>query len=108
MRAILERSNLLKSLSHVHRVVERRNTIPILSNVLLVADGANLQMKATDLDLEVSEATPASIESGGATTVPAHLLYDIVRKLPDGAEVMLKTDENGNAMTVSAATNGCR
>ena len=60
MRAILERSNLLKSLSHVHRVVERRNTIPILSNVLLVADGANLQMKATDLDLEVSEATPAS------------------------------------------------
>ena len=108
MRVILERSNLLKSLNHVHRVVERRNTIPILSNVLLVADGANLQMKATDLDLEVSEATPASIESGGATTVPAHLLYDIVRKLPDGAEVMLKTDENGNAMTVSAGRSNFR
>jgi len=108
MRAILERSNLLKSLNHVHRVVERRNTIPILSNVLLSADGASLEMKATDLDLEVTEATPAKVERGGATTVPAHLLYDIVRKLSDGAEVMLKTDEDGNAMTVTSGRSSFR
>jgi DNA polymerase III subunit beta len=100
MRVVLERSNLLKSLGHVHRVVERRNTIPILSNVLLSVDGTSLEMKATDLDLEVTEAAPASIEQAGATTVPAHLLYDIVRKLPDGAEVMLKMDENGQTMSV--------
>lgn len=100
MRVILERSNLLKSLNHVHRVVERRNTIPILSNVLLNADGASLEMKATDLDLEVTEATPANVEQAGATTVPAHLLYDIVRKLSEGAEVMLKTDESGSSMSV--------
>lgn len=100
MRVILERSNLLKSLNHVHRVVERRNTIPILSNVLLSAQGSSLEMKATDLDLEVTEATAASMEQTGATTVPAHLLYDIVRKLPEGAEVMLKTDESGNSMSV--------
>jgi len=100
MRVILERSNLLKSLNHVHRVVERRNTIPILSNVLLSAQGASLEMKATDLDLEVTEATAASVEQTGATTVPAHLLYEIVRKLPEGAEVMLKTDESGNSMSV--------
>ena len=100
MRVILERSNLLKSLNHVHRVVERRNTIPILSNVLLSTEGASLELKATDLDLEINEATPASVEQAGATTVPAHLLYDIVRKLPDGAEVMLKTDESGAAMSV--------
>jgi DNA polymerase-3 subunit beta len=100
MRVVLERSNLLKSLNHVHRVVERRNTIPILSNVLLNADGASLEMKATDLDLEVTEATPANVEQGGATTVPAHLLYDIVRKLAEGAEVMLKTDESGSSMSV--------
>src|SRR5262245_24268921 len=99
MRAVLERSNLLKSLSHVHRVVERRNTIPILSNVLLSASGASLEMKATDLDLEVTEATAAKVERQGATTVPAHLLYDIVRKLTDGAEVMFKGDADGNAMT---------
>ena len=108
MRVILERSNLLKSLNHVHRVVERRNTIPILSNVLLAADGASLEMKATDLDLEVTEATPARVEQGGATTVPAHLLYDIVRKLPEGAEVMLKTDEDGTAMTVISGRSSFR
>ena len=108
MRVILERSNLLKSLNHVHRVVERRNTIPILSNVLLQANGASLEMKATDLDLEVSEATPANVERAGATTVPAHLLYDIVRKLPDGAEVMLKTDEDGNAMSVVSGRSSFR
>ncbi|MCV3205841.1 DNA polymerase III subunit beta [Mesorhizobium sp. YC-39] len=108
MRVILERSNLLKSLNHVHRVVERRNTIPILSNVLLSAEGATLEMKATDLDLEVTEATPAKVERGGATTVPAHLLYDIVRKLAEGAEVMLKTDEDGNAMTVTSGRSSFR
>ncbi|MBX3567408.1 MAG: DNA polymerase III subunit beta [Rhizobiaceae bacterium] len=108
MRVILERSNLLKSLNHVHRVVERRNTIPILSNVLLDAGAQGLQMKATDLDLEVTEATPAQVERAGSTTVPAHLLYDIVRKLPDGAEVMLKTDDDGNAMTVAAGRSSFR
>ncbi|MFD1329261.1 DNA polymerase III subunit beta [Mycoplana ramosa] len=102
MRITIERSNLLKSLNHVHRVVERRNTIPILSNVLLRADGGSLEMKATDLDLEVTEATPAQIEQAGATTVPAHLLYDIVRKLPDGSEVLLANTPDGAAMTVAS------
>ncbi|BCH20217.1 DNA polymerase III subunit beta [Mesorhizobium sp. L-8-10] len=108
MRVVLERSNLLKSLNHVHRVVERRNTIPILSNVLLAASGASLEMKATDLDLEITEATAAVVEQAGATTVPAHLLYEIVRKLPDGAEVMLKTDEDGNAMSVVSGRSSFR
>lgn len=102
MRITLERSNLLKSLNHVHRVVERRNTIPILSNVLLRAEGASLAMKATDLDLEITEATPAMVEQAGATTVPAHLLYEIVRKLPDGAEVLLATTPDGATMTVAS------
>jgi DNA polymerase-3 subunit beta len=108
MRVVLERSNLLKSLGHVHRVVERRNTIPILSNVLLSADGGSLELKATDLDLEVTEAAPASVEQKGATTVPAYLLYDIVRKLPDGSEVMLRTDEDGNAMSVISGRSSFR
>lgn len=108
MRVIIERSNLLKSLNHVHRVVERRNTIPILSNALLTAEGASLEMKATDLDLEMNEATPARVEQAGSTTVPAHLLYDIVRKLPDGAEVMLKVDEGGAAMSVISGRTSFR
>jgi DNA polymerase III subunit beta len=93
MRATVERSHLLRSLSHVHRVVERRNTIPILSNVLLRADGGKLTLKATDLDLEVTETVAADVGLAGATTVPAHILHDIVRKLPDGAEVSLDTGD---------------
>jgi DNA polymerase III subunit beta len=93
MRATVERSHLLRSLSHVHRVVERRNTIPILSNVLLRADGGKLTLKATDLDLEVTETVAADVGLAGATTVPAHILHDIVRKLPDGAEISLDTGD---------------
>jgi DNA polymerase-3 subunit beta len=93
MRVTVERSHLLKSLGHVHRVVERRNTIPILANVLLRADGARLLLKATDLDIEITETVPADIGQGGATTVPAQILFDIVRKLPDGAEVALDTGD---------------
>lgn len=102
MRVTIERSTLLKSLGHVHRVVERRNTIPILSNVLLRADGNELHLKATDLDLEIFEKAPAMVEQAGGTTVPAHMLHDIVRKLPDGSEVMLATNEEGNAITITA------
>jgi DNA polymerase-3 subunit beta len=100
MKVTLERAALLKSLSHVHRVVERRNTIPILSNVLLVAEGGAMQLKATDLDLEVVESTPAEIGGGGSTTVAAHTLYDIVRKLPDGAQVSLEGGGEGTQLTV--------
>ena len=100
MRVVLERSNLLKSLGHVQRVVERRNTIPILSNVLLRARDGRLTLKATDLDLEVTEDVAAAVEVEGSTTVPAHMLYDIVRKLPDGSEVRLA--EEGGTMQLSA------
>jgi DNA polymerase-3 subunit beta len=101
MRATVERSHLLKSLGHVHRVVERRNTIPILANVLVRADGERLTLKATDLDLEVTETVPAEIGQGGATTVPAHILHDIVRKLPDGAEVSLDTGDGAQLVLKS-------
>ena len=82
MKVTVERLQLLKALGHVHRVVERRNTIPILSNVLISAEGAGLRLKATDLDIEVVETVPADVAQPGATTAPAHVIYDIVRKLP--------------------------
>ncbi|WP_417309139.1 DNA polymerase III subunit beta [Devosia sp.] len=91
MKVTLERNHLLKSLGHVHRVVERRNTYPILANVLLKAGEGTLDLRATDLDIEVTESVPAMVETPGTTTVPAHTLYEIVRKLADGAEVRLET-----------------
>lgn len=100
MRVTLERSHLLKSLTHVHRVVERRNTIPILSNVLLRTDGGALKLKATDLDLEAQEEVAAVVERPGATTVPAHMFYDIVRKLPEGSQVSLETSSDGGSLAI--------
>ncbi len=90
MKVTIERSALLKALGHVHRIVERRNTIPILSNVLLEASEGRLALKSTDLDLEATETAPADVTQPGAITVAAHVIYDIVRKLPDGAQVGLE------------------
>ncbi len=103
MKVTLERTDLLKSLTHVHRVVERRNTIPILSNVLLRCDGGQLRLKATDLDLEISETVAAMVEQPGATTVPAHMIYDIVRKLPDGSQVLLETSADNATLEIRAS-----
>lgn len=89
MKLTIERAVLLTALSHVQSVVERRNTIPILSNVLLEAEGERLALTATDLDIAVVEKLPAKVAKAGATTVAAHTFYDIVRKLPDGAEIEL-------------------
>src|ERR1700751_3963688 len=102
MKVTVERSALLKCLGHVHRVVERRNTIPILANVLIRAENAKLAIKATDLDLEVIEAIPAEVAGPGATTVPAHMIYDIVRKLPEGAQVVLDASGDRGTLTIRA------
>src|ERR1700750_1857346 len=94
MKATIERATLLKSLGHVQSVVERRNTIPILSNVLLEArEDGSLRLMATDLDLQVGEAIQAKEGQSGATTVSAHTLFDIVRKLPEGSQVELTAAE---------------
>ena len=94
MKATIERAVLLKCLSHVQSVVERRNTIPILSNVLIeaTADGG-LRLMATDLDLQIVETVEAQVETPGATTVSAHTLFDITRKLPEGSQVQLSAAE---------------
>jgi len=96
MKATIERATLLRCLSHVQSVVERRNTIPILSNVLIDAsDGGSVRVMATDLDLQVVETmSAAAVEQAGAITVSAHLLFDIARKLPEGSQVSLTTSEN--------------
>jgi hypothetical protein len=102
MKVTVERAQLLKSLGHVHRVVERRNTIPILGNVLIRADKSRLSLKATDLDLEVIESLPAEVATAGSTTVPAHMFYDIVRKLPDGSQIVLEATGDRGVLAIRA------
>lgn len=89
MKLTIERGALLRSLGHVQSVVERRNTIPILSNVQLEAADGSLALTATDLDLAIVEHADAQVAESGSITAPAHTMFDIVRKLPDGAEVEL-------------------
>jgi len=99
MKLTIERAALLKALNHVQSVVERRNTIPILSNVLLEAKDGALSLTATDMDLAIVERAAAMVEQAGSTTAPALTLYDIVRKLPDGAQVDLDaTGEGGQQL----------
>src|SRR3954470_3825165 len=102
MKVTVERAELLKSLGHVHRVVERRNTIPILANVLIRAEQSKLAFKATDLDLEVTDAVDAEVSPGGSTTVPAHMFYEIVRKLPEGSQIVLEGSGDRAVLAIRA------
>ncbi|WP_225028304.1 DNA polymerase III subunit beta [Xinfangfangia pollutisoli] len=102
MKLSIERGTLLKALAQAQSVVERRNTIPILANVLIEAEGNTVSFRATDLDIEVVDRAPAMVERPGATTVSAVMLHEIVRKLPDGALVSLTEDAATGRLTVQA------
>ena len=92
MKLVIDRSVLLKSLGHVQSVVEKRGTIPILSNVRLEAREGALDLTATDMEIAVIETVNATVSQQGATTVPAQTFYEIVRKLPDGSQVEMVKD----------------
>ena len=97
MKLTIERAALLKSLNHVQSVVERRNTIPILSNVKIEGRSGNVSFNATDMDLDIVEQVAADVSRPGATTASAHTLYEIVRKLPEGSQVELEmSGEDGH------------
>ncbi|MGJ8543908.1 MAG: DNA polymerase III subunit beta [Sulfitobacter sp.] len=102
MKFSIERAALLKAVAQAQSVVERRNTIPILANVLIEADGSDVSFRATDLDIEVVDKAPAQVEREGATTVAATTLHEIVRKLPDGALITLTADSAAGRLTVEA------
>ncbi|KAJ57365.1 DNA polymerase III subunit beta [Actibacterium mucosum KCTC 23349] len=102
MKFSIERGTLLKAVGQAQSVVERRNTIPILANVLIEAEGESVSFRATDLDIEVVDKTVAQVERSGATTVSAVTLHEIVRKLPDGALVELTDDGASGRLTVQA------
>ena len=105
IKFIAERADLLKSLSHVQNVVERRQTIPILSNVLIETtneNGGTLSFKATDNELEISDKISATVEQEGSLTVSAHKFYDIVKKLPEGAQVQCALNEETEQLTVTS------
>ncbi|MEM9469276.1 MAG: DNA polymerase III subunit beta [Pseudomonadota bacterium] len=102
MKISIDRAALLRSLNHVQSAVEKRNTIPILANVMMKAEDGVLSLATTDMDMEINEAVAAQVIEPGNTTVPAATLFDIVKKLPDDAQVELLLDDDGNQMTIKA------
>lgn len=102
MKFTMERATLLKAVAQAQSVVERRNTIPILANVLIEAEGDTVMFRATDLDIEVVDRADAKVERAGSTTVAAVTLNEIVRKLPDGALVTLTEDGNKGRLSIEA------
>jgi DNA polymerase III subunit beta len=102
MKLSIERATLLKALAQAQSVVERRNTIPILANVLIEAEGSQVSFRATDLDIEVVDRASAMVDRAGSTTVSAVMLHEIVRKLPDGALVNLSEDAAAGRLTITA------
>jgi DNA polymerase-3 subunit beta len=102
MQVVVERAHLIKSLGHVQSVVEKRGTIAVLSNVKLEAKGDSVSLTATDMDLAVVEKVQATVSKAGATTVPAHTFYDIVRKLPEGSQIEISSSEDGSKVTIKA------
>ena len=102
MKVTIERAAILKAMSRAQGVVERKNTIPILANVLIEAEGDHVSLRATDLDIEIIERIAATVERPGAVTVAAHLLHEIVRKLPEGAQLALSSDEATGRLDVVA------
>ena len=105
MKISIDRGILLKALNHVQSVVERRNTIPILSNVKIDANEKNLSLVATDLDLEIIESIDANVAGSGSTTVSAHTLYDIVRKIPEGSMIEMELNSNDQMEIKSGQSN---
>ncbi|AUH64766.1 DNA polymerase III subunit beta [Paracoccus zhejiangensis] len=102
MKFSIERAVLVKAVSQAQSVVERRNTIPILANVLIEATAEGVSFRATDLDTEVVDRAPAQVERPGATTVSAAMLNEIARKLPDGSLVNIASDDAAGRLTVQA------
>lgn len=108
MKITIDRAALMRALNHVQSAVERRTTIPILSNVMMKAEDGVLTLATTDMDLEINEAVAANVDKPGATTAPAATLFDIVKKLPEDAAVVLELDSSGNQMTVKAGRSNFR
>jgi DNA polymerase-3 subunit beta len=94
MELVVRKNELLRELQLFQGIVERKNTIPILANVLLEAKGDQVRMLATDLEVALRSQCQASVAKGGSLTLPAKKLYEIIKALPE-TDVRIEQDKNG-------------
>jgi DNA polymerase III subunit beta len=101
MELVARKADLVRELQFFQQIVERKNTIPILANVLIESNGNELTLLATDLEVALRSRCEAAVDKAGAVTLPAKKLYEVVRALPE-ADVRLETERGGTGVRVSA------
>jgi DNA polymerase III subunit beta len=101
MELVARKADLVRELQFFQQIVERKNTIPILANVLIESTGNELTLLATDLEVALRSRCEAAVEKSGAVTLPAKKLFEIVRALPE-ADVRLESEKGGSGVKVSA------
>jgi DNA polymerase III subunit beta len=101
MELVVRKNDLLKELSLLQGIVERKNTIPILANVLLDASRDQLSLLATDLDVGLRSRCDASVSKPGVLTLPAKKLFEIVNALPE-TDIRIEQDKGGKTVTIAA------
>ncbi len=105
MKFKILRSNFFKTLSHLQGIVDKKNTLPILANILIEAKNNTLILSSTDMDISIIEKIKCNVTEDGATTINSQILYDIVRKIDDNSEIEIISN-NGKLLTLRS--NGSR
>ena len=101
MQFVISKAILAKTLSHLYRIVEKKSTIPVLSNIKIEADGAEVKFTANNTDLEIVDMAEGQVSDPGRTTIPVHVMYDIVKKLPEG-DISIKSAPDGSQVVIRA------
>ena len=105
MEIKIDRDIILKCLNHIQGVVEKKNTLPILANVLIEAFDNKIQISATDLDIIITEKIDAEVIKEGSTTTTAQVLYDLIRKLPSGSSIHLNLQNDKRLKLISGKSD---
>ncbi len=92
---------LLKAIASVNGAVEKKNTIPVLQNIKIEANNDKVVLCATDMDILVTSTFESDMKSGGSTTVPAQMFFDIIRKIPDASKIMI-TQESAATLQIKS------
>ena len=99
MKFIVTKSEIFKTLSHLQSIVSKKNTLPILSNILIEAENNNLILSSTDMDISIKETINCNVIDHGSTTLNAQMMFDIIKKLPDTSEIEFISND-GKLLTI--------
>ncbi len=101
MKFKITRSNFFKTLSHLQGIVDKKNSLPILSNIMIEAKDNKLTLSSTDMDISIIEKIDSNVTENGSTTINSQILYDIVRKIDDSSEIEIISND-GKLLTLRA------